>query len=124
MDGGKEFFRGKRGGAAKSGAPAAGHEIGHATNVVIVPMGGDDQLDLLRGVNPDTFKVFNGSRNALRIDAGIDNQPIAIANVQDHAFTVSGAEQREFELGLARCFQRERYGLIERKVSCAHALLS
>ena len=76
-----------------------------------------DQSNVPTRVDADAFQVPQGSWSSITIKAGIDNDPPAIADMQDDALAVARAKNREFEFPFCR-----RAGLSAGAILRAHSL--
>ena len=81
-----------------------------------------DQGDGLGRIDADAFQVAQRPRSGVRIEAGVDKDPDATADVKDDALAVAGAEKRELEFVFWWRRFRVRHGSNDRIVSRAHAL--
>ena len=63
----------------------------HSTNMIVVPMRRHDQPNVPSRVDANAFQIAQNSRPFITIKAGIDNDPPAIANMQDDALAGAGA---------------------------------
>lgn len=66
--------------------------------MVVVPVRCDDQRNCLRGVKTDTPQVLNGYGDTIFTDAGIDNHPDVVTDMDHYTFSVARTEQGEFQL--------------------------
>ena len=121
-DDGKKFLATERASATESRSVAGFNQLRHAADVIVVPMGRDDQNDSFGRIKAKVFQIAQGSRRAALVDAGIDDDPRAVADMQNDALAVPGAEQREFELVAPRRRFRRRHDPNDRSVCRAHSL--
>ena len=61
--------------------------------MVVMPVRRDDQSNALSRIETDALQVAQGSWSAIRIEAGIDNDPRAVSDMQDDALSVTGAKK-------------------------------
>lgn len=119
IDGGEEFRAAQRAGAAESRVAAGADEFRHAAYVVVVPVGRNDHADGAGRVEADAFQVLQSDRRVVGAETGIDDNPCAAAEMQDDAFAVTGPENGDFELVVARW--PVGHGANARAVTSAHA---
>ena len=96
-DDGQELLATECAGAAEDGLTAGFDQPRHAADVIVVPVARHDQGDGPGRIDADAFQVAQRSRRAVRIQAGVDEDPDAAADVEDDALAVAGAEKRELE---------------------------
>ena len=102
VNGGEEFFSTQRGSAAELCVLAHVHERRHSTDVVVMPVGCDDQADSILRLDADCLKVFQGLRFPCIVDAGVHDNPPAVTDVYDDTLAVPWSEQGNFDLVFAR----------------------
>jgi hypothetical protein len=66
--------------------------------VVVMKMARDDEPHTLRNVHSEAHEIFQGNGlTCSRIPTRVDDQPIAVPNVDDDAFAHARSEDRDFE---------------------------
>ena len=119
--GGEKFFPAQYAGATENRLVADFDQLRHPADVIVVPVGRHDQHDGPGGVDADAFQIPQGPRRSGRVDTGVDEDPRAIADVQDDALAIAGTEKCEFELACSRRPLRFRHSPSDRIVSRAHS---
>lgn len=92
--------------------------------MVVVPVGGHDQVNGPGRIQTDAFKVSQSARLPIRIQARVYDHPSAVADVQNDALSVAGPEERDFEFVVAGRPVRSCHGWNARAVSAAHTSAS
>lgn len=87
-------------------------------DVIVVPVGNDDQPDGRIGIDTNLFQVTKRRGPARSIYARIDDDPLAVPKMQEGTFPVAGSQERKLEL------VRSRRRYVQRIVSaCSWATL-
>ena len=102
MNRGEKLFSTERSSARELGIRAGVHELRHATNMIVVPMCGNDQSDSGRGVDTDRQQIIQRLWFPGISDARIHDDPPALTNVYDDTLAVARSQKREFDLIRAR----------------------
>ena len=89
-------------GAAESGVAAGADQFGHAPNVIVMPVGGNNEADVTGGIDTEVVQILQRSRFAGRVNAGVDENPSPVASVQGNAFTVPGPKEGDFKFIVGR----------------------
>ena len=100
--------------AAEPRVPAQADDIRHPANVIVVPMGGNNQIHSVRRAYSDTLEVGQSLRSSTTIDAGIDNDPRSVTEVHDNTLAVPRPEDGNFD------FVRTGRAVLDRR--CSHRL--
>ena len=88
--------------------------------MIVVPMSRYDQPDCRGGVDPDTLQVPQGMRSPVGIEAGVNDDPGAVADMQDDALSITRTEDGDLEVpGPRRPFLLS-HGLSDREIRSAH----
>ena len=90
-------------GAAKVCVLAHVDELRHASDVVVVPVGCDDQSDSTVRLDANCLEVFQRLRFPCIVDAGIHDYPATLTYVYDDTLAVARSQQGNFDLVFARC---------------------
>ena len=99
LDHAKELFLPKGARTTESRGGAGLNQRRHAADVIVVPVGRHDQLERLGGVAPQPFQVRKRRGSVVPIEKRVDDQPFAIARVDQNALPVPRAEHRNLDLG-------------------------
>ena len=67
-----------------------------------MPVSGDDQSNRIPRVDAHAQKVIQGLGPFRIVDAGIDDNPAALSDMNDDALAVPRPQQRNFDLVLSR----------------------
>lgn len=89
--------------------------------MIVVPVGGYDQKDILGRIDAYAFQVSQGSRRPVPVKAGVNEDPCAVTDVDSDALAVAGTEKRDFELVSSWRTASPGHKSSARIVSCAHA---
>ena len=108
--------------ATKLSVGAQFDQARHPTNMVVMPVRRDYQSNALGRLETDALQVAQGSRSSIRIEAGIDNDPRAVSDMQDDALSVPGAKKDELEFIIFRRACCLRHGLSAGAIFPAHIL--
>ena len=65
------------------------HHFAHSPYVIVMPVSCDDKTDGIRRVQTEVTEIIQGRRVASGVEARIDNDPIAIAYVNNYALPVT-----------------------------------
>ena len=120
-DNGEKFPLAKRTRTTENGFATGFDQPRHATNVVVMPMGRDDQDHGAGRIQAEALQVAQRSRRSVLVQAGIDEDPRAVPDMQGDALAVTGAEKGKFDLVVRRRRACRGHNWNDRIVSSAHA---
>lgn len=78
-------------------------ELCESTDMVVMPVGYYDHAHRRTCVDADLIEVLQGRRLTCFIEARVHNEPLAAPVVDDGAFSVARAQERELNLVSSRC---------------------
>ena len=89
---GQELFFAQHACATKLRVWAPFDHASYPPNMVVVPVRRHDQRHAPGGVHADAIEIPQGFRLSIYAGAGINDHPLAMADVHEYAFAVTGAK--------------------------------